>query len=1093
MFKLQGYDSSAAKMRQNPPAQIAQKVDPEEPDSADDLEDIGNENVAVFNKIPESQVKQNQPLFLNRTKSDAGPFPKERIGSPFKEKNVNNQPKSGTLPKDDQTEAIRKMIYTKSPKEAAYEYMSSGNKHMKKPNQDRQIKTSRTTDSPQRNKSYPYPFNSGSGDNQGSHTNREGASNYSSPKGFEKPEMSAYSELSNKIYADRFYNQNQPRRMNVGNSPDQKPSLLLSMHAALNIEEKKYLASKGQQDEMTNRLVQDAEIKNQHKRALANSYLSKEREECTFAPRILTGGPRRNFNQFLEDQKQHKNQTEMKKNALKEQIKAVQAKEEGTFKPTLCANSMKMLEKKKRVNVSKSPVHERLYNIGKNAHTKMMRNIAEKGEPTTDRGSIESSNFVGPISGKESLIGYNSKGKDKEELSFIPTIDKKSKNIKRNERIDSLLYSDALRRQNKVAESTKPKTKSISAQPQTMSLASKKAIATRFIKEFDIGILEYLDEGKGSKLNYIQCNEFLRKLRFLKESEQFDSPKFTPERILLYDMWYILYGDKSNGIHRRNLLVFLLAVLNLHFPITKIQINEENNEEEDEVQGPGLITDEEGHPLERKVAGFFDDDGNYFLTEEDVRRIHQIYDLWYINRLCSSDNIGQLISARSYEEYTHTPAINESSRTMAQTYREKILEGTVELIQQNIIPAPKDGKLTHADLLNVSKKITEEKVNRYGELMKEEKSKDCTFKPQTTHYEPGSASLTMRSGYGENNSELRSPQSSKRNAMPATSLGKDRGLELYSLAKPRVLRKDKDNIDYDYEKNYEECTFQPNINSHRSPRSFIGDRNETVSKGADKAVDRVRTAQVEKEHNRLWKERGFSTGTEGHFVFSLDKHSYNRTGPPHSARKSTKTKTPREEASTNRYYEPSSAQRSNFNEVSPQLNQREREENSRDDYLQGYNNGGYEVEHEEEYGHDQREGDNTEEYNNPYPEERYNQGTLESGMKQNMENEGNEEDERVPLLFVDVNLGQGRTERIVVHEGDQSDDLALKFCHDFGLDPMMKSKLKELLDSQMAGLLAKINEEENSTVSDTERRRGYENGGHIQEEDDYEDEHYRRR
>ena len=85
MFKLQGYDSSAAKMRQNPPAQIAQKVDPEEPDSADDLEDIGNENVAVFNKIPESQVKQNQPLFLNRTKSDAGPFPKERIGilSPY--------------------------------------------------------------------------------------------------------------------------------------------------------------------------------------------------------------------------------------------------------------------------------------------------------------------------------------------------------------------------------------------------------------------------------------------------------------------------------------------------------------------------------------------------------------------------------------------------------------------------------------------------------------------------------------------------------------------------------------------------------------------------------------------------------------------------------------------------------------------------------------------------------------------------------------------------------------------------------------------------------------------------------------------------
>ena len=41
-------------------------------------------------------------------------------------------------------------------------------------------------------------------------------------------------------------------------------------------------------------------------------------------------------------------------------------------------------------------------------------------------------------------------------------------------------------------------------------------------------------------------------------------------------------------------------------------------------------------------------------------------------------------------------------------------------------------------------------------------------------------------------------------------------------------------------------------------------------------------------------------------------------------------------------------------------------------------------------------------------------------------------DERVPLLFVDVNLGQGRTERIVVFEGDKSDDLAKKFADDHG-------------------------------------------------------------
>ena len=42
--------------------------------------------------------------------------------------------------------------------------------------------------------------------------------------------------------------------------------------------------------------------------------------------------------------------------------------------------------------------------------------------------------------------------------------------------------------------------------------------------------------------------------------------------------------------------------------------------------------------------------------------------------------------------------------------------------------------------------------------------------------------------------------------------------------------------------------------------------------------------------------------------------------------------------------------------------------------------------------------------------------------------EHHEEEERTPLLFVDVNLGQGRAERIIVREGDQSLQLAQQFC-----------------------------------------------------------------
>ena len=38
-----------------------------------------------------------------------------------------------------------------------------------------------------------------------------------------------------------------------------------------------------------------------------------------------------------------------------------------------------------------------------------------------------------------------------------------------------------------------------------------------------------------------------------------------------------------------------------------------------------------------------------------------------------------------------------------------------------------------------------------------------------------------------------------------------------------------------------------------------------------------------------------------------------------------------------------------------------------------------------------------------------------------------ENGERAPLLFVDVNLGVNRSERIVVYEGDSSEELADKF------------------------------------------------------------------
>ena len=55
--------------------------------------------------------------------------------------------------------------------------------------------------------------------------------------------------------------------------------------------------------------------------------------------------------------------------------------------------------------------------------------------------------------------------------------------------------------------------------------------------------------------------------------------------------------------------------------------------------------------------------------------------------------------------------------------------------------------------------------------------------------------------------------------------------------------------------------------------------------------------------------------------------------------------------------------------------------------------------------------------------------------------------QKQPLLYVDVNLGPGKSERIIVYDGDTADSLAEKFAISHGLDMSMKGKLSQLLDS----------------------------------------------
>ena len=63
------------------------------------------------------------------------------------------------------------------------------------------------------------------------------------------------------------------------------------------------------------------------------------------------------------------------------------------------------------------------------------------------------------------------------------------------------------------------------------------------------------------------------------------------------------------------------------------------------------------------------------------------------------------------------------------------------------------------------------------------------------------------------------------------------------------------------------------------------------------------------------------------------------------------------------------------------------------------------------------------------------------------------------MLFIDINLGEESSERIVVYEGDSAKDLALKFCEKHNLDDETQIKLEEQLAAQIRSVLSKIDEE----------------------------------
>lgn len=156
---------------------------------------------------------------------------------------------------------------------------------------------------------------------------------------------------------------------------------------------------------------------------------------------------------------------------------------------------------------------------------------------------------------------------------------------------------------------------------------------------------------------------------------------------------------KQTAPNIRNLCVFLMALVGIY------HVNPVNfDAAENEAPSPELALD-----------------------VVDGRKLQKHYGLLYRNRLFAES----LRKTDLTNTYSFRPEINPQSEHLAETFRSKMLEQTTVLLENHEITAdlPKDGMITHVELLQLARLGKEAELRKRRELNEVQALKECTFKP----------------------------------------------------------------------------------------------------------------------------------------------------------------------------------------------------------------------------------------------------------------------------------------------------------------------------------------------------------------------------
>ena len=377
-----------------------------------------------------------------------------------------------------------------------------------------------------------------------------------------------------------------------------------------------------------------------------------------------------------------------------------------------------------------------------------------------------------------------------------------------------------------------------------MSERSNIAFMQRFKKEFKETVKEILHQDNAIKLHFIELEEILKKMGFLrveqdkKEIIGKETMKNSNSQILK-EIWGLLKGKHKTWMTSRNLVVFLLAVMNINADKDLVPLIEDMNLLKDSQTEIAEEIESEGN---KKQYGRFGFSGNLELNDTDVQNIHRDYNVLYLNKIAKNSEINL-----SPEEYNYSPEINRVSYELAENQKKKLYEQFKDSVPSDFDAGSK------IDYYQISTFRVAQKAKELEELRNsyfDEQVGKCTFTPYVSDFKQAEKKLKLSSTF-------QSKDSSKFHGTSPISIGKERYLELYSLKKAQSDKKDKDFNMIEYEKQCDECTFKPDLEKSRLKNDMFKTK-EIYSKGIEKNIERIQKGRIEKNLVETLKQKGLA-------------------------------------------------------------------------------------------------------------------------------------------------------------------------------------------------------------------------------------------